>query len=119
MNRKWILFEPLQSPEYVTGIKDFMEHARANNLKNNVDKDADALCPCRYCMHERTPKPLKIVEDHLFVYGMDKSYIRWIHHGEPYNQPDVIDPLSCDCYLAEDDEAEANLIRGLYPYASQ
>ncbi|KAK1680873.1 hypothetical protein QYE76_041721 [Lolium multiflorum] len=53
---------------------------------------------------------------------MDQTYIRWINHGEHYDQPDIIDPLYSDGYQPEDlvqDEATANLLRDLYPYASQ
>jgi len=121
MDRTWILFEPLQTQEYIIGIEYFMKHVRAKNYKEKGNEEVDVFCPCRICMNVGL-KPQHIVADHLFIHGMEQSYIRWIKHGEPYDQPDVIDPLSYDGYLPEDhaqDEAAANLLRDLYPYASQ
>ena len=29
------------------------------------------------------------VGDHLYIYGMGRTYTRWIYHGEPYDDPIV------------------------------
>ncbi|KAK1667101.1 hypothetical protein QYE76_055260 [Lolium multiflorum] len=32
-------------------------------------------------------RPHHVVEDHLHIFGMDRTYVRWVYHGEPYNDP--------------------------------
>ncbi|KAK1680551.1 hypothetical protein QYE76_041399 [Lolium multiflorum] len=118
MDRTWILFHSLNTPTYLSGIEDFMKHV---SDFTDGDKTKEVICPCRVCLNIGS-KPQHVVSDHLFVYGMDQTYIRWINHGEHYDQPDIIDPLYSDGYQPEDlvqDEATANLLRDLYPYASQ
>ncbi|KAK1679978.1 hypothetical protein QYE76_040826 [Lolium multiflorum] len=118
MDRTWILFDSLTTPTYLSGIEDFMKHV---SDFTDGDKTKEVICPCRVCLNIGS-KPQHVVSDHLFVYGMDQTYIRWINHGEHYDQPDIIDPLYSDGYQPEDlvqDEATANLLRDLYPYASQ
>ena len=118
MDITWILFEALNTRKYTIGIEGFMKHVRAYTEGN---EEVDVFCPCRICMNVGL-KPQHIVADHIFIHRMEQSYIRWIKHGEPYDQPNDIDPLSYDGYLPEDhqgDKAAANLLRDLHPYASQ
>ncbi|KAK1683666.1 hypothetical protein QYE76_044514 [Lolium multiflorum] len=32
-------------------------------------------------------RPHHVVEDHLHIFGMDRTYVRWVYHGEPHNDP--------------------------------
>jgi hypothetical protein len=34
-------------------------------------------------------RPQYIVEDHLHIFGMDHIYIRWVYHGEPYDDTPI------------------------------
>ena len=46
----------------------------------------DVYCPCCTCMNgEKWPQ--HVVEDHLHIFGMDRTYVRWVYHGEPYDDP--------------------------------
>ena len=117
MDRTWILFHSLNTPTYWSGIEDFMKHV---SDFTDGDTTKEVIYPCRVCLNIGS-KPQHVVSDHLFVHGMDQTYIRWINHGEHYDQPDIIDPLYSDGYQPEDlvqDEATANLLRDLYPYAT-
>ncbi len=32
-------------------------------------------------------RPHHVVEDHLHIFGMDRTYVWWVYHGEPYDDP--------------------------------
>ncbi|KAK1665629.1 hypothetical protein QYE76_053788 [Lolium multiflorum] len=46
----------------------------------------DVYCPRCTCMNGEK-RPHHVVEDHLHIFGMDRTYVRWVYHGEPYNDP--------------------------------
>jgi hypothetical protein len=67
-----MLFEALNIPKYLIGIEDFMKHVRTFTEGN---EKKEVLCPCRVCLNVGL-KPQHIVTDHLFIHGMENSYIR-------------------------------------------
>ena len=79
MDRKWMRASRL-SKEYEDGVDEFVrftvEHA------NDPTK---IICPCLKCCYGRQNAP-HIVKDHLFCYGIDKSYTVWTRHGEVASQ---------------------------------
>ncbi|KAK1695274.1 hypothetical protein QYE76_011971 [Lolium multiflorum] len=48
--------------------------------------DLDVYCPRCTCMNGEK-RPHHVVEDHLHIFGMDRTYVRWVYHGEPHNDP--------------------------------
>ena len=54
-------------------------------------------------------RPQHIVEDHLHIFGMDHTYVRWVYHGEPYN-----DPLAGEADLAHTVCVLAYVVNYLY-----
>ncbi|KAK1602566.1 hypothetical protein QYE76_008333 [Lolium multiflorum] len=46
----------------------------------------DVYCPRCTCMNGEK-RPHHVVEDHLHIFGMDRTYVRWVYHGEPHNDP--------------------------------
>ena len=44
-----------------------------------------------------------MVEDHLFTFGIRKSYTRWIHHGEQFRQE-----IRGDSNLGGDEEGDTD-----------
>ena len=102
------------------GIQSFIEFVR-----DREDDDAVLPCPCHQCLNQHN-KDLITIQDHLFINGMQCTYIRWVYHGEPYDQPGIIDPLFGadppeDDHVEEDEEyCLAGMLGGLYnPYASK
>ena len=81
MDRTWILHGHLSSPSYINGVQHFMGFVRAHEGHN-----LDVYCPCCTCMNGEK-RPQHIVEDHLHIFGMDRTYVRWVYHGEPYDDP--------------------------------
>ena len=76
MDRSWIDLHNRSHPDYIRGVKDFLNVA----LANADNKDA-IRCPCANCNNcvKRSPS---MVRDHLFIHGMLKNYCVWVHHGE-------------------------------------
>ena len=83
MDRTWILRGPLCTRSYWDGIQGFMEFVRTKEGPNQ-----DVYCPCQTCMNG-VKMPQRTVEEHLHIYAMDRTYTRWIYHGEPYDDPIV------------------------------
>ncbi|XP_041009491.1 uncharacterized protein LOC121253553 [Juglans microcarpa x Juglans regia] len=77
MDKSWMLIEDrLHSTEYDEGVRQFLAMAQA------YATTADQIrCPCRRCRN-RAFHSIRIVEDHLFLRGIDPTYTKWIFHGE-------------------------------------
>ncbi|KAA8525450.1 hypothetical protein F0562_007283 [Nyssa sinensis] len=79
MDKSWMQLPSRDLPGYMKGIKDFIEYACPRTDKTNRIK-----CPCKKC-NNRYYEPINTVKTHLELNGMDKTYTRWIFHGEDYD----------------------------------
>ncbi|KAF5468951.1 hypothetical protein F2P56_013059 [Juglans regia] len=80
MDKTWMHIEDrFGSNEYALGVNHFITMARAHALGGN-----DIRCPCRRCCNMFF-QLINVVEDHLFIVGIDPSYQTWIFHGEDDN----------------------------------
>ncbi|XP_074283940.1 uncharacterized protein LOC141608493 [Silene latifolia] len=89
MDREWMLVDRLD-PIYRKGVEDFVSHA-INNARN-VEQ---IFCPCVKCGNNEYVDVFVELKSHLLCNGIDKSYTRWIWHGE--------DVLPTMCSNLEDD----------------
>ena len=69
----------LLSPEYINGVKEFM-----NFVQGKFSDNVEILCPCSRCLNQKYLGQA-LVKKHILINGMDNSYTRWIHHGEDLN----------------------------------
>ena len=67
-------------PAYTKGVKDFIEYAH-----NYEDKGNGIKCPSNKC-NNRYFKPINMVKAHLEENGIDKTYTRWVFHGEDFEE---------------------------------
>ncbi|XP_062016178.1 uncharacterized protein LOC133732606 [Rosa rugosa] len=85
MDKEWI-FSDKNSDEYNTGLRAFINHALQHaSFKGQIK------CPCSKC-HNTYYKSPAVVEEHLFMDGMDPKYVNnpWTEHGE--RLPVAVDP---------------------------
>ncbi|XP_062118612.1 uncharacterized protein LOC133832258 [Humulus lupulus] len=75
MGRSWMAKDRL-SKEYEDGVESFIEIA----LKNTVDPNR-VHCPCQKCSNLKK-LDIKEIKNHLYFNGIDKTYVKWIWHGE-------------------------------------
>lgn len=76
MNKSWISDRKF-SPSYIKGVKAFVHFVREHcNVNDPIH------CPCAEC-NNRKHGHLAQVEDHIYIYGMSRTYTKWIYHGEP------------------------------------
>ncbi|XP_042950023.1 uncharacterized protein LOC122282129 [Carya illinoinensis] len=84
MDKAWMHIEDrMRSIEYAEGVKHFIELAKAHSPGRDCIR-----CPCRRCRN-RTFHPISLVQDHLFIVGIDTSYSAWIFHGEKETENDA------------------------------
>ncbi|XP_042961531.1 uncharacterized protein LOC122296147 [Carya illinoinensis] len=77
MDKSWVHIEDrLHSTEYDQGVRQFLAMAQAHSSTPNQIR-----CPCKRCRN-RAFHSIRIVEDHLFLRGIDPTYTIWIFHGE-------------------------------------
>ena len=76
MDRSWIKLGNRSHPEYIRGVKEFLNFAISNSLNEN-----QLRCPCLSC-NNCVWRHYKQVKNHIFVNGMLKNYTSWVHHGE-------------------------------------
>ncbi|XP_042974567.1 uncharacterized protein LOC122306194 [Carya illinoinensis] len=106
MDRAWMHIEDrMRSNEYAEGVKKFIDMAKAHALGRDCIR-----CPCRRCRN-RSFHPISMVEDHLFIVGIDTSYTEWIFHGEEEtlqyttsSDEEGIDDYSYNDYIDDVDE---------------
>jgi hypothetical protein len=72
----------LFSPEYVDGVKEFM-----NFVQGKFNDHVEILCLYSRCLNQKY-QCQAVVKKHILMNGMDSSYTQWIHHGV----------LECRCY---------------------
>ncbi|XP_062103630.1 uncharacterized protein LOC133814719 [Humulus lupulus] len=75
MSRSWMAKDML-SKEYEDGVESFIEIA----LKNTVDPKR-VHCPCQKCSNLKK-LDIKEIKNNLYFNGIDKTYVKWIWHGE-------------------------------------
>ncbi|KAL5698977.1 hypothetical protein ACHQM5_029945 [Ranunculus cassubicifolius] len=74
----------LLSDDYVKGAKAFVRFTW-----DNIGKDVDwYCCPCLKC-HLDVKNTTKVMYEHIMCNGIDPSYTRWVHHGEPFPRNNV------------------------------
>ncbi|XP_060962267.1 uncharacterized protein LOC133032365 [Cannabis sativa] len=76
MDKSWTSWRK-RGKEYWECLQAFL--AMASAYKNS---DRKIRCPCVRCLNTRF-EPLNIVEAHIFDWGFDNGYQKWIYHGEP------------------------------------
>ena len=75
MDRKWMVASRL-SKEYEIGVGEFMRQA-VQHFGNHVKMS----CPCVRCGNIERAR-VKKIRNHLFEYGIDRTYTQWILHDE-------------------------------------
>jgi len=79
MDRRWIYKSAPFSPDFMSGVQQFMEHVRGR-----YGADDKIKCPCRKCLNQKEISQ-DDVQEHIKINGMSRCYTRWIHHGEEDN----------------------------------
>ncbi|KAL4555403.1 hypothetical protein LXL04_038021 [Taraxacum kok-saghyz] len=69
MDHQWVKNGNRASVEYVDGVKEFLNVAR-----NTLNANGFTLCPCS--------TTISVIIAHVISVGIDKSYTRWVYHGE-------------------------------------
>nr|KYP31721.1 hypothetical protein KK1_047813 [Cajanus cajan] len=70
------------SQEYRNGVEEFLEFAR----ENGKPIKGAYYCPCVRCLNQ-IRQEVGEIRDHLFIYGIVKSYTVWTWHGEILDIP--------------------------------
>ncbi|XP_074302784.1 uncharacterized protein LOC141634768 [Silene latifolia] len=76
MDRSWISTSKPGDPEYIAGVKDFIDFA----VKNSRGRTR-LPCPCYKC-HNFLHKRVDEILNHLSKSAFDRTYTIWIWHGE-------------------------------------
>ncbi|KAI3709420.1 hypothetical protein L2E82_39182 [Cichorium intybus] len=76
MDHQWVKNGNRVSIEYVNGVKEFLNVAR-----ETLNSSGLTLCPCANCLNSRLQN-IGVITAHLINVGIDKSYTRWVYHGE-------------------------------------
>ena len=76
MDRSWINCKVKMTPEYIQGVKTFMDFVLLHN-----NGAPDMVCPCRKCANVSRPTVVD-VRCHIHINGMSNCYTTWIYHGE-------------------------------------
>ena len=76
MNRQWMYNADRRSREFIRGVHDFLNVAKANT------RNGFMCCPCILCKNEKDYSCSRILHEHLFTSGFLPNYICWTKHGE-------------------------------------
>ncbi|XP_040994596.1 uncharacterized protein LOC121241037 [Juglans microcarpa x Juglans regia] len=116
MDKAWMHIEDrLYSTEYDEGVRQFLAMVQAHA------STADQIrCPCRRCRN-RAFYSIRIVEDHLFLRGIDPTYTEWISHGEEepilnstFSDEEDDDAYSYNHYIDDVDEMLDDIRHGSF-----
>lgn len=102
MDRTWVLRGLHFTHEYMAGVDGFM-----NFVRDRFSENDKILCPCNMCLNLKY-NPQNLVGNHLLIRGMDPTYHRWVHHGEP---SDAVVIVHAD-ELPENDENHVEVNHG-------
>lgn len=94
-SREWIRIRHRNTNEYIQGVRYFMEFAKSHSPPDF------GLCSCP-CIKCRNSKKLafKLVEKHLIIHGMDRTYDEWFFHGERSDNDVVVNTTRHNTYEA-------------------
>ncbi|KAL2347407.1 hypothetical protein Fmac_001407 [Flemingia macrophylla] len=81
MDRSWMNARRI-SEEYEKGVEEFLRFA----CENGKAMQGKYYCPCVRCLNH-IRQEIGEIRDHLFVYGIVKSYTIWTWHGEILDIP--------------------------------
>ena len=76
MNRQWMYNMNRRSPEFIRGVHEFINVAKAN-MRNGF-----MCCPCVLCKNEKDYSCSRILHEHLFTSGFMPNYICWTEYEE-------------------------------------
>ena len=76
MNRQWMYNTDRRSLEFIRGVQEFINVAKANT------RDGFMCCPCVLCKNEKDYSCSSILHEHLFTSGFMPNYICWTKHRE-------------------------------------
>ena len=76
MERSWITNTKPGDPEYMAGVKEFINFALRNSNANDR-----MPCPCYMC-HNLIHKRVDEILNHLNKWAFDRTYTYWTFHGE-------------------------------------
>ncbi|KAK6158587.1 hypothetical protein DH2020_005901 [Rehmannia glutinosa] len=79
IDKSWISIRNRLSDEYWNGLTGFIEHA-----KNYTNSQGLISCPCIKCRNGYLHPPEKVFA-HIHDKGFDKTYTKWVFHGESYS----------------------------------
>ena len=78
MDRSWISNSKPGDPQYEAGIRDFVNFA----VQNAGDRSR-LPCPCFKC-HNFLYRRIDEILGHLSKNAFDRTYTRWVWHGENF-----------------------------------
>ncbi|WVZ13968.1 hypothetical protein V8G54_011534 [Vigna mungo] len=81
MDRSWMNARRI-SEEYEKGVSVFLQYVKENAKSVN----GTYFCPCVRCANQ-IRQDLGNLHDHLFMFGITKSYTVWTWHGKILDQP--------------------------------
>ena len=104
MERSWITNTKPGDPEYMAGVKEFINFALRNSNTNDR-----MPCPCYMC-HNLIHKRVDEILNHLNKWAFDRTYTYWTFHGEGKDKTFTgtgmdgtrNDPVSDECDRLED-----------------
>jgi hypothetical protein len=76
MNQQWMYNADRRSPEFMRGMHDFLNLAKANT------RNGFMCCLCVLCKNEKDYSCLRKNHEHLFTLGFRSNYICWTNHRE-------------------------------------
>ncbi|WVY91598.1 hypothetical protein V8G54_037112 [Vigna mungo] len=81
MDQSWMNARRI-SEEYEKGVSVFLQYVKENVKSVN----GTYFCPCVRCLNQ-IRQDLGNLHDHLFMFGITRTYIVWTWHGEVLDQP--------------------------------
>ena len=95
---------------YVAGVKKFIDYVFRRTGQNGKIR-----CPCIKCCNTLL-QTREVVELHLKVHGIIKSYTFWYHHGERVDEAQSeSDDEQDDALVDETEDEMEDILRDLYP----
>jgi len=70
------------SEEYEKGVSEFLQYVYEHAILSN----GTYFCPCVHYLNQ-IRHDLGTMRDHLFIFGIMRSYTLWTWHGEVLDKP--------------------------------
>ncbi|KAM7474177.1 hypothetical protein LguiB_021420 [Lonicera macranthoides] len=111
-NKEWMNERNRISEVYRQGVEDFIKFAVAND----VEKLSTIICPCVKCRN-KLRFPIVEVQNHLIINGINRTYTKWLLHGEmssstPIAQHPSIDHVELEGNIGEEDIGDIGVEMG-------